>query len=99
MHRIVNKTPEEMSTDHVNKNKLDNRKCNLRTCTDSENMRNSKMHITNTSGYKGVYWDNSHKRWVARIGIRSKIIRLGRYKTKQEAAFIRKQAEEKLNYT
>ena len=54
MHRIINKTPDGLFTDHINREGLDNRKCNLRTVTRNQNIFNSKPRKNNTSGYKGV---------------------------------------------
>mgnify|MGYP002751148332 FL=1 len=50
----------------------------------------------NTSGYKGVTWDNSRKKWVAQIVFKGKAYHLGRYNTIEQAAAARKQAEEEL---
>ena len=74
MHRVVNNTPEHLITDHLNNNKLDNRKANLRACTHVENARNRKDIV-------GVCWDNSKGKWMARY--RSQFY--GRYDTKEEA--------------
>lgn len=45
LHRVVNNTPEGMYTDHINGNRGDNRRVNLRTCTPSENALNTKRTI------------------------------------------------------
>lgn len=54
MHREIMKTPENMETDHINGDVLDNRRENLRICTRQENARNIRGISSNTSGYKGV---------------------------------------------
>lgn len=92
MHRIINKTPNGMLTDHINRNKLDNRKCNLRTCTPTENRINTGLRKDNSSGYKGVSWGKKRKRWIAQMYIDGKNKQIGRYKTPQEAAMAYNQA-------
>ena len=47
MHRLILKTPEDMETDHINGNGLDNRKENLRVVTHRQNMQN--IHIQTKS--------------------------------------------------
>lgn len=98
MHRIINKTPDGLETDHINRDKLDNRKCNLRSCTSSENNFNGKVRRDNKSGYKGVHWDKNRRMWLVYIG---KGINgyIGRFKTLNEAVRARKSAEKKLGIT
>lgn len=96
MHRVVNSTPKGMDTDHINRNKLDNRKCNLRMVTRSENMRNTGLQRNNTSGYKGISWDKKRLLWESHIKNNDKKLFLGRYKKLADAIIVRKQAEERL---
>lgn len=85
MHRETNKTPNGFGTDHINHNKLDNRKINLRTCNHAENKQNSVSKV-GTSQYKGVYWHKLRKIWMARITIFKKIHYLGCYDDEEMAA-------------
>jgi hypothetical protein len=56
MYKIIMNAPKKMEVDHINGDKLDNRKENLRVCTHSENMKNIKiLRSNNTSGFKGVH--------------------------------------------
>jgi hypothetical protein len=86
MHRVIAGTPDGMDTDHINGDKLDNRRANLRTCTRSENMRNDGKHSDSTSGYKGVTWRKDTKKWQAQLGVKYKHINLGSFDTAEEAA-------------
>ena len=81
--------------DHVNRNKLDNRRCNLRAATSSQNSCNSKRHCDNTSGIKGVCWHKSGQKWAARIMVEGKHIHLGLFNTKEAAAFAYQEAAKK----
>jgi len=85
MHRLVAKTPVGMKTDHINYNKLDNRKCNLRICTDAQNARNRPKQSNNTSGYKGVFLSKKTNRWRAQIRLNKKTFHLGTFETREEA--------------
>jgi hypothetical protein len=53
--------------DHVNGNTLDNRACNLRECTVSQNSQNKRAHRNNKSGVKGVSWSKQNQRWTAEV--------------------------------
>lgn len=72
MHVLINKTPSGYDTDHINGNGLDNRKENLRTATHAENMMNTDKWKTNTSGYKGVHWNKSKKKWIVKFNMNKK---------------------------
>lgn len=87
LHRLVNDTPKGCHTDHINRNKLDCRRANLRTVTRSQNQWNrDKGSDGKTSKYKGVYFYKRDKRWVSRICSDNKVLFLGSFKTEIEAA-------------
>ena len=83
-----------MQVDHINGNTLDNRKENLRLCTNQQNAMHRGKTKNNKSGYKGVRYMkkkkgmiNEHsKPWQAQIYLNQKQIYLGCYKTPEEAA-------------
>ena len=95
LHRILTSCPDNKIVDHINKNKLDNRKFNLRICDYQTNLRNSSRKSNNTSGVTGVGWDNKSKKWRARICVDYKAISLGFYNNKGEAVKARLRAEKK----
>ena len=85
MHRVIMKTPPNKYTDHINHISHDNRKCNMRICTNKENQENRQVHIFGkTSKYRGVSLEN--KKYVACIKHNDKKIRLGRYDIETDAA-------------
>ena len=86
MHRFINKTPDGLETDHINNDRLDNRKANLRTVTRSQNGRNVSPKKTGSSKYKGVSWHPQRKKWVAWIKYKEKQTYLGIFKSEVDAA-------------
>jgi len=71
--------------DHINRDGLDNRRCNLRKCNHSQNKINTLMWKHNTSGVKGVSWDKKKKKWGAHIQKNSRHFFLGYFDNKEEA--------------
>jgi len=97
LHRLVLKNQSRnIKPDHINRNKLDCRKHNLREVSHSSNIHNSKMWSHNTSGTTGVWWDCVHLRWVAGIKINGKMKYLGTHRDIQDAINARKKGEKEL---
>jgi len=84
LHRFL--TNFQGLTDHVNENKLDNRRCNLRVATPSQNIANRKKN-------KGVYYNKSFDRWVAYITVDYRQIYLGCFEKEEDATCKRRDAE------
>ena len=86
LHRIIMNADKKTYVDHINSDSLDNRKSNLRICTNAENGRNRvSLNKNNTSGFRGVFWHAQHKKWAARIMVNKKQIHLGIFKDKLDA--------------
>lgn len=83
MHRLISNPDSNQEVDHINGNRLDNRRCNLRNCTRFQNLGNSKGYSKN-SKYKGVEVRKSG--FKAKIGMNYKTVYLGFFKTEEEAA-------------
>jgi hypothetical protein len=77
---------KDKEIDHINGNKIDNRKCNLRICSHSENCRNRAKYISNTSGFKGVTWFKRDSNWRVRITVNGDEKLVGYFDDKLEAA-------------
>ncbi len=95
--RMIMDAPAGMQVDHINHDTLDNRRCNLRMCTSSENARNRRKQRRSKAKYKGVIYvsdpkyDGSRsggvvKRWRAYTRVMGKRIWLGYYATQEGAA-------------
>lgn len=86
LHRMILLLEDKnLFVDHKNGNTLDNRKENLRICTKSENMRNRGKQKNNTSGFKGVSFHKTRKKWRATLMIFRKNVYSGLFHTKEEA--------------
>jgi len=86
LHRIIMNPPRELDIDHINRNPLDNRRCNLRPCTMSQNLMNRPKTRANSSGFKGVYLSKKTGKFIAQIKAYKKTYYLGIFDTAQEAS-------------
>ena len=95
MHRVVMERALDRPlqrwelVDHINGDRLDNRRANLRLCTNSENAFNRDLPASNTTGYKGVSWNTRRtapRPYQASITVNRKKHYLGSYATAVEAA-------------
>src|SRR6185437_16445129 len=77
LHRVVLNLAddENLFVDHINRDTLDNRRCNLRLATHSQNQTNSMAR--SVSGYKGVYWQKEAGKWQATIFLNGRNKSLG----------------------
>lgn len=86
MHRVILGLEDKtLVVDHINGNKLDNRRSNLRICTQSQNRRNTKYHTDSAVQYKGVCISKSGK-FKATIAVNYKQHHIGYFNTAMEAA-------------
>ena len=84
--------------DHINRDRGDNRICNLRSVSHAENMKNLSMMRSNTSGITGVAWHKRDKKWAANIGASDRLEHLGYFDSLLDACSARKSAEIKYKY-
>jgi hypothetical protein len=95
LHRYLlkDKLNEKLQVDHINRNRLDNRRSNLRIVTQAENLHNKSRYKSNKSGYPGVKWNKRLEKWQAQITRNGVRRHLGVFNTKHEAIVARKLAE------
>lgn len=86
MHRQIMKPVNGTHVDHINNNKLDNRRSNLRFCNTAQNRANAKPNSKSVSKYKGVSYRADRNKWVAAIKINNKSIHLGAFTSEIKAA-------------
>ena len=94
---IVLGIPKEQDSivivDHINGDPRDNRRANLRICTQDQNLCNRSFMPNNTTGIIGVSFDKYRNAYAPEIRLDKKRLHLGRYKTIEEAAYVRLVAE------
>jgi len=81
MHKLIMNTPDGMVCDHINRDRLDNRKSNLRNCTKSEDLKNR----TPKHGMAGITYRKDRKVWQSQICIDGKTKYLGTFRDKLSA--------------
>lgn len=77
MHRLIMDNPIGMQVDHINGNKLDNRRSNLRIVTGNQNRANVRA--------RGIYWHKAAQKWCVQIMFEGKKHYLGLFTTEQDA--------------
>lgn len=85
MHRQIMAFPGSAQIDHINGDKLDNRRCNLRLASNAENQYNRGKQKNNTSGFKGVRLNRKSNKWCAQLKFNGKFHYLGIFHTPEEA--------------
>jgi hypothetical protein len=91
MHREIAGTPKDLDTDHINFNRLDNRRRNLRIVTRSENLAHMRKHKSRSgrvtsSRFKGVSWNKERGCWRAKTKADGRHVFLGRFVSEVDAA-------------
>ena len=88
MHRLILGLDfgDKRIADHINFKTLDNRRCNLRTCSPLESGRHRRKIGGTSSKYKGVHFDTKNKNWVSKIMVEGKLRHLGRFGAEKDAA-------------
>ncbi len=86
MHRVIMKAKKNQWVDHIDGNKLNNQRSNLRFATRLQNSRNRKLNKNSKSGFKGVTWCKKHEKWLSSIKLEAQNKHLGYFGTAVEAA-------------
>lgn len=92
-HRLIMNPECKNVVDHINHITWDNRKENMRTCTQQENTMNISMSKRNNSGIRGVYWNKNLNKWHVQISYKNKKIHIGVYDYLNDAVMAREEAE------
>jgi hypothetical protein len=85
MHRVIINANEGEYIDHIDGDKLNNQKNNLRLCSYAQNNYNQNLPKRNITGFKGITQHPDTKRWRATIMHNYKIKHLGYFKEKLDA--------------
>lgn len=86
LHKFLISPPPGLQVDHINGNKLDNRRCNLRIATNGQNSANKGPRRDAKSGIKGVRWHKNSRMWQARITLDGHTRSLGYFRAIEDAA-------------
>ena len=85
LHQLIIPAPPDFMVDHINGDGLDNRRANLRIASRAQNRANSRLPVSNTSGFKGAFIDSSTGRWKSVIKCGGQYRHRGCFATKEEA--------------
>ena len=86
LHRVITSAPMGIMVDHINRDTLDNRRANLRLCSNAENQRNRTSTRGSSSAFLGVSWKTRDRKWQACLTINGSTKYLGHFICEMEAA-------------
>jgi hypothetical protein len=89
-HRFIMNAPIGMDVDHINHNRIDNRRSNLRVCTRSQNLHNKEC--------LGTWFDKRRSVWQVEVRVDKKKYYIGAFREKDEAVKAYREAKENLVY-
>lgn len=98
LHRaLLGLTPSDETTgDHINRNRLDDRRENLRRIPKAGNRQNRSSNAMSSSKYRGVSWDARCKKWVAQVKSGRKNYYLGLFENEIDAADAARAARQRI---
>ncbi len=94
IHKCILNYPSSLMCDHINRNPLDNRKSNLRLCTNQQNSFNKPPSVKNKTGVTGVHFSKQTNKWTVQMRINGKAKHYGLFSNFEEAVKRRKELEE-----
>ena len=86
LHKKIMGVGKGVHVDHINHDRLDNRKANLRICTHAENQRNKKKRVDSQFKYKGIFRHGRSKKWTAKLTVDRETFFSFGHTTQEEAA-------------
>jgi len=89
MHRFILNCPDDMVVDHINNNRLDNRRENLKITNVLNNNQNKQKQEGTYSSFVGVSWDKRRNKYTSQINVNRKHINLGYFEDSEKAAMAR----------
>ena len=95
MHRFIMGTPKDMVVDHIDGNRLNNSRSNLRVVTQQQNQSNRRKGY-GKSKYVGVAWDGAFERWKVSVMHKGKPHYVGVFRDDVDAANAYNEASNKL---
>ena len=97
LHKFVMDIDSSIEGDHIYGDKLDNRKSQLRECSHAQNIQNQKLHDNNTSGERGVCWNNRASKWMVYVEAFNKRHYFGDFQDFEDACQVARSERQRLH--